>query len=165
MKERVKKILEILRSKEYKNNRTDEEIKVDKIESESKYEKFVSDLVKTLDAEKPMFIENDRIGFYVYHKKYPVESRCGNNNPNYSIFLEKGILGVYNELKAKEADADENQKEFIKYSLKILDAAIDYVERYRNVATGDLKEVLNNVPLNPPKSYHEALVMMKFLIA
>jgi len=124
--------------------------------------------IKFLDVlknEKPYLIENDRIGFYQYQKNIGRNYAGGENaTPDYGFYLDNGFDYVYNYLCEKEKDATDNQKSFIKSAKLSIDAVYDYVKKLKKISTGDLKKALENVPQNRPRSYHEALVMVKCII-
>lgn len=153
MTERVKNILEILRKKEYREKRV---------------KKHLGDFGKTIEGntkltceyisyEKPVFIEGDRIGFYRYNGEM-ISAGTGNFTPEYDIYLKNGFDYVLNEMKAGE------KSEFSDSAVKIITAIYGICEKYKNEATGELKKALETVPQNPPKTYYEALVLMKIII-
>ena len=165
MTERVKKILETLKSKEYKKQRCAEWlIDMEKYENMTPVEQKTAILCSILNSENPVFIEDDRIGFYRYQTYTSFGKQFGNITPSYDFYLENGFEYVYNYIKSKEHDASDRQKNFITNALGILDAASDYCKRYYDMASDELKKTLKQISKGKPQSYHEALVMLKFII-
>ena len=153
MTERVKSLLTLLKSKEYKKNRISEP--VDVLDASMKHNTEV--FCASLDIEKPNLFPGDRIGFNRYNSESPMTSG-GNFAPSYNIYLQGGFEAVRNELDAGE------QNEFTKAALEAISALYRLCDRYRDAADGDLKAALSRVPRHAPQSYYEALVMMKIMI-
>ena len=150
MTERVKSLLTLLKSKEYKKNRISEP--VDVLDASMKHNTEV--FCASLDIEKPNLFPGDRIGFNRYNSESPMTSG-GNFAPSYNIYLQGGFEAVRNELDAGE------QNEFTKAALEAISALYRLCDRYRDAADGDLKAALSRVPLQAPQSYYEALVIRK----
>lgn len=167
MTERVKRMLEILKSREYRKNRSVVELDIDDIVKDMSYaEQKAYALIIMLDNEEPVLHEGDRIGFYRHRSKSPSSnfSIDGNFTPNYERYLREGFGGVYEKLKSQQTSAEGDRRIFIDTALMQLDSFFNYCKRLRDVASGDLKDVLLRLPQNAPQSYYEALVMLKAII-
>lgn len=162
MTQRVEKLLKLLKDKKYREMRKDGENYL--IESESSEERL-SLFLKNISAEEPIIFEGDRIGFNRYRKDIIRKTwSSGNTISAYGYYLERGFGWVYEYLKNTPQTASESQKQFANLAVKALEAVFRLCEKYRNVADGRLKEALENVPYNPPRSYYEALVTVKIII-
>ncbi len=162
MTERVQTLLKNLRSGAYKSYRTETPLA---FETENQDCDML--FQKCIEAEQPVIPEGDRMGFYIYHKQRPKwrgHDAEGNFIPNYKTYLTKGMGGVYEDLKTKLETANPEQKAFAETAISVLESVFAYCDKYQNAASGDLKEALKHVPYHAPKSYYEALVMVRILI-
>lgn len=154
MTERVTSLLKTLKAGEYRKNRTAVDVGKPGFSLLENAELFC----KNMATEIPVFIENDRMGFYRYNSKAVENTWEGNYAPNYNIYLTHG----FDKILHKTEKYPEN--EFASAAKKSIDAIYKLCGRYKEKATGDLKKALETVPQNPPQSYYEALVMMKIMI-
>ena len=165
MTERVQNLLNQLKSKEYKKMRTDEcLIDIEKYNDMKNIDKKADSFCDALNKEKPIFIKNDRIGFYRYQKHITQGPAFGNTIPNYEIYLHNGFEKIYNHLKDSKVNSSPKSKHFIAKATATIEAVFDYCDRCQKEATGELKDILTRIPRQKPESYHEALVMLKLIM-
>lgn len=173
MTEIVKKQLQILRSKEYRNAR------VSGLELRERYQAFDNtDIIKNaerfaffMDAQEPVFHgENDVIGFNRYTQKTMVElwgDHFGNLTIDYPMILSGGLCGILDKINERYATADETAKRFYDGVRISFDACLRNAEKYRKAAKDSGREALaaalEQVPAHAPRCYYEALVFIRFL--
>lgn len=162
MTERVKALLAQLKARDYRKNRTDEALTLG-VEDDMRVHAFRT----FLENEKIVFFPGDRFGFCRYRKQTPRGDWYfdgGNVTPNYATWLREGMDGIYARMKQAAASDDGEKRAFALRALEALDAAFAYIDRVKQAADGDLAKALCVVPHAPPRTYYEALVMMKCLI-
>lgn len=179
MTERIEKLLKILRSHEYRKQRTTEKYSFDKeIEGSSKYMSSVKRLACMLENEKPLFIENDRIGFYRYIPDIPtypwpdggsVMWHEGNITPDYSKAIDNGFKKILEDIsESKKQNRTPKQIEFLEAQEYAINAVLEYCKKYREAAKEngytELYDVLGKIPYNAAETFYEALVFQKILI-
>lgn len=160
MTERVEKLLKNLKSKEYRSKRIDNKVKNDDVSTEELNRLFC----ELLKDEEPVIFEGDRIGFNRFQKNALAQcTSWGNFAPCYDLYLSDGFGKVYESL----CDARKNNfgdSVFVNCAIQDLEAVFELCGRYKEAANGDLKKALESIPYNAPKSYYEALVMIKIII-
>ncbi len=90
---------------------------------------------------------------------------CGwlsNINPDYGKIISKGFLKVKEEIaEASEKTDDAGKKAYAQSLLTIVDAIIEFADRYKRAAReageNEIADVLENVPKYGARSYREAL--------
>lgn len=153
MTERVEKLLEILRKREYRNNRIHKKTGTMCETIAGNAELFC----EYMSFEEPVMIQGDRIGFYRRNAE-GMHTGTGNFTPEYEMYLENGFDGVYEKMKSA-ADS-----EFAEYAVKVIEAIYGICAKYERCASGELKKALGHLPQKPPRNYYEALVMLKIII-
>ncbi len=174
MTERVKRMLNFLKSKEYVKMRcNDDSIKI--LDEKSSLKRQNTAFNIAVDNEQPLFFTDDDIfGFNRYMTNLPTliygeDSMRGSNNMcvDYVGFLKSGFNGIINKINEMIGNANFTQKEFYLEALKSIDIAMKIVKKYREKALEDNKmhlyNALNNVPFNGATNYYEALLSVKFL--
>ncbi len=158
MTERIEKLLQFLKSKEYKKYRCEG---VDYLSESHSAETRVEMFLQNIKAQKPVIFPDDLIGFNRYTEKINRKiSSPGNTVPDYAFYLKNGLGYVYNHL-----DSDtESEKEFATLGKRTLDAVFELCNKYKESADDGLKKALETVPYNPPENYYQALVMVKIII-
>ncbi len=179
MTERIKKLLNILKSKEYRKNRSVETYNFDEeINGSNKYMCTVKRLTLMLEKEKPLFIDGDRIGFYRYIPNIPdvklsdgniIKWLEGNITPDYEKLLKKGFKGILEDISdSKKQNRTEEQIQFLESQEYAINAVLDYCKKYRQAAKengyNELYDVLERIPYNGAESFYEALVLLKIAI-
>jgi len=179
MNARIQTQLQILKSGEYKKNRTREEIAL--LPEEQTLPPTVRSVRvfrHALDKEMPWFLPQDRIGFHrsnsgCYHIigadgiRKPAGT-MGNLVPDYEKVLHIGMDGLRQEILLRMPDASAEQQTFLEAALEAVDAAMDFARRTAEAAKKaglqELYQCLRAVPAQPPRTLLEACVMLKFLI-
>ena len=137
MNEQVAKMLEILKSGNYKNNRKDTSpIIID--DNLTGYQKQITALSIAVENEQPYFISNNDIfGFNRYQSKLPIinyaeYSLNSSNNMciDYESFLRGGFCEIKNSILNKLTMADEIAKDFYVSALKCIEIVEIIVEKY-----------------------------------
>lgn len=162
MTERIKLLLNQLKSKEYKNKRGDY---ADYVSVSRSGDVRLELFLQNLNAQKPVIFEGDCIGFnrYTKHINRKIYSP-GNIVPDYGYYLKNGLGYVYRHLENTPNTAEPHQKTFAERGMRALDGIFALCNKYKESAVGELKEALGKIPYEPPKSYYEALVMIKIII-
>lgn len=153
MTERTARLLDILKSEEYKSARVRKNIGNTAFDQTENTELFC----RYMALEEPVFIEGDRIGFY-RHNADGLWNGTGNFIPNYERFLREGLDPLLEEMRGH------SESEFARNSVKAIEAIYSLCDRYRAVAPTELKKALETVPRRAPEDYYEALVLVKILI-
>lgn len=155
MTERVNLLLNTLKSKEYRKKRTF----YDKGDPDYSLSDNTRRFCEYMEIEQPNFVNKvDRIGFNRTNSKV-IDARWeGNYAPDYRTYLTEGFASVLSRMEAHP------ENEFAVSAAKCIRAMYRLCERYKNQASEPLKDVLENIPQNPPRSYYEAIVMMKIMI-
>ena len=142
-------------------------------------------LKKALESEKVVFLPDERIAFtrtlpnlpdvifeeeldeikkhaYIHEKGYVT-----NIAPNYMRLISKGFDAVIEDVKARQKNALFEDKDFYENELIILNAIIDFADRYKEDAIKqNYKEIaqdLEVVPRNAPKTFRQALQMLRLI--
>ena len=179
MTPRVQALLRLLKSGEYTQYRTRQPYDAGEDVKDLSGMRRIAALHKlSLENERPLIFENDRIGFNRTSPKVafvrradgsmPDENGPGNVTPDYEAALSRGMDDIRAELSARLEDAGEAQREFYEAALTSVDASLQKAREYRDHAkeTGHdaLYRALCRVPFSPPESFYEACVFLKFLI-
>ncbi|MBQ3865761.1 MAG: pyruvate formate-lyase, partial [Clostridia bacterium] len=121
-----------------------------------------------LSRQKPVFRPADRIGFHFsFFRDSFTRHRAGNLTPDYPRLLQGGFAGLREEIALSRPAADEEGLAFLDCASASLDAMKVFAERYRLAAEKagheELAAALAVVPERPPETFHQALVLLKFL--
>ena len=189
MNERLEAMKKRVRDREHAKHRQDVEVQPDN----ERYERDgvswhgrMSDCFRLLmEAEKPVILDDERIVFTRTIKHIPTPAEppevrakrakgngsvgVGNISANWALGVSQGLLkrreiaAASLERMADDAEAVESMTACI----EVIDAALGLARRYaddaRKLGRDDLAEILDNVPANPPRTFHEALQSFKFL--
>lgn len=164
MTERIENLLKILRSQEYKKNRTHSEINTEKmLEGDGQ----IRCLKEALAQEKPFAIEGDLFGFY-RSTDFAV-LKWGNVTPNYKMVIEKGTEKLAEEISKRiDAVCDEKKKSYGKTMLEYIEIIEATAKKYREFAKENgnerLYRALSNIPQKGAQTLYEALVFLKLSI-
>lgn len=104
------------------------------------------------------------IGFHLKGKTYnPVNNVC----PDYAILLEKGLDGLEREIDLSWETADEEGRDFLESCRVCIGAIRDLTARYREeaarVGNRYVRELLEQVPMGPARTFAQALQSMRIL--
>lgn len=188
MEERLQKIYDRFQKREYRNLRRDGTLMPCKFYEEKNLAvRSARRLLEAVDAEQAILFPEDTIGMMRTVKTIPPlltedeakeiranyfifdGAQVGNISSDYASMLKNGFQGkreeIANEIKKYSAEC----KEY--YELYAMNLTIDAIcllaEKYRKEAERmgitELAEALSNVPLYAPRSYYEALVMMRIV--
>ena len=138
-----------------------------------------------LEAEKPLILDDERIVFTrtikdTINPMEPPECRAAREQGNGSvgvgnISVDWGMAVSHGLLKRREFAAaslermadDLEAVESMTACIETIDAALGLAKRYadeaRRLGRDDLAEILDHVPANPPRNFHEALQSFKFM--
>lgn len=182
MTERIEKLLNTLRSGEYKKTRTDIEIDISrKVEGVGEYEFNILRLTESLKEEAPQIFEGDRFGFNRYHSKiYPVVIRnekgeelpyhCwanGNMSPDVASVMKRGMGAILKEAKEKLASAEGETADFFSAVVMAIESVLNFAEAYRTeakrVGCKELYTALSWIPYYPARNFYEACVFLKMV--
>ncbi|MBO5294138.1 MAG: pyruvate formate-lyase [Clostridia bacterium] len=181
MTEKVKKALAALCSAEYKQQRIDngEFDMTDELMKLPKRLRRLPMMEAMLQAETPMFLEEDIFGFHRRNKQTVsyvdldgrrLRSNGGNLTPNYARVIGMGfdgVLEIINE-RLQIFRTEDSQIEFLETMKKYVDAVFEICERYRIAArqTGRtrLAEALERIPHKPAESFYEACLFFQIIV-
>ena len=177
MTEKVKKALDILTSREYRRNRTDNDTDLTDLISTEPYEmRDTIVLEQILAGERPILLDGDIFGFNRYQKNFayytdPTGKRIthapGNITPNYARVIFRGYDGLLEDIDAysrKNPDRSafyEAMRRSVVASLRIAD---DYRAEALRVGNVRLADALSQVPHKGARSFYEACVFFKFIV-
>ena len=179
MTDRIEKLLKTLKSQTYKANRSAEKYSFDnEIAGHNQYMCSVKRLACMLKNEKPLFIENDRIGFYRYIPNIPdyqlpngksIKWHEGNVTPDYGKAINNGFKKILEDIaESKKKNRTSTQIEFLEAQEYAVNSVLEYCKKYRNAAKEngctELYNALEKIPYNGAESFYEALVFLKILI-
>lgn len=179
MTDRVKSLLQFLKSGEYKANRGQYEIKLSEQEEvlPSKL-KDAAIFKATLANESPYLLPNERIGFNRSNTEYYM-SICpdgqyrplwttGNLIPDYEMMLNRGMEAVGQEIADKLQCCSQEQTEFYEAALSAINTALEFADRCavsaKEAGAHELYSCLCRVPRQGASTLLEACVFMKFMI-
>ena len=177
MTENVKKMLELVRSKEYRKNRINNEgyDLTEVYENNPRiYEALM--LEDMARRETPYILEGDIFGFNRRNKYCPhyykdgtlMLCAWGNVTPNYRRVIESGFDSILEDIAAYERSADEGQRLFYEYMRRDIAVVTDICERYRKHAEeiGNVRiaKALEHIPARPARSFYEACLFFKIIV-
>lgn len=166
MKESIKKLLDELKSKEYRKLRQEKTFAF----SED-YESLDGQATAFRDIcniEKPLIYSGDSFGFNRY-TNFKVRQRKGNVTPDYGRIISCGLDSVINDIeRSVEKTEDEEKREYGRTMLALLKICLEVSEKYKeaakNAGNTRLYEALSRIPRKGAESFYEALVFLKFCI-
>ena len=180
MTERIKNLLELLKSEKYKEKRYSKVVEMDeKSKSASEYVKSSLLLEKALENETPNLFLNDRIGFNRSNTEYctildengEILNRFwleGNNVLDYETTLNCGLDAKLEEIKEQIILAEGESREFLESAYSALNSALKFADKYRDFAkengNDELYKTLCQVPHKKATTLLEACVFLKFII-
>ncbi|MBR7098464.1 MAG: pyruvate formate-lyase, partial [Clostridia bacterium] len=146
MTEIVKRMLEVLKSKEYRS-------------------------LRVLDEERPIVYPLDYFGFHFGKNEEQLHrlNDSGNVTPNYTRMMNKGFLQVQRELEERiAAERDEQKKAFGQQMLEGLVYCIEQ-SRFQQKQAAEmgherLADALTRVPFESPRSFYEACLFVHLCI-
>ncbi len=173
MTESVRKNLEFLKSKKYREQRISkipgiEELNA--IKAQKNKQKIEGDIFTfAAGLEQPVFYGDDIFGFNrMYVNPTDTHGRYGNAVPDYARVLGDGLDSIYSQVKQNYDNTDSEGRDFYDAVLVIYDAFFDLIERYRKAASKQgqtrLATALERVPRRGARDYYEALVSLKATI-
>jgi len=185
MTESVRKYRDYIINKEHRVLRTDKKPDEALFQSGSYPERMKNRFKAILSLQDVVFIENEmfiptRTAFsdadILTENDPEIKNNvhmheCGwlsNICPNYARVISLGLLAVKDEIKnSVEKTDDAEKKAYGAVMTEMLDAIIEFSDRYRKAAEEkgltDIAEVLKRVPRYPARSYREALQFFRIL--
>lgn len=164
MTKRVEKLLQLLKSKEYKKQR--EHIKPWNFEKLYDIKYQAECFEKILEHEKPLIFENDRMGFN-RSTDCTLMPASGNVTPDYCYVISSGFDKISEEIRESRKKHPENA-ELADAMLKCIDAACKMADRYKALAKENGNKALYNalcrIPHKGADSFYEACVFLKMSI-
>ena len=189
MNERLEAMKKRVRDREHAKFRQDIEVQPDNDRYERDgvgWHSRMSDCFRLLmEAEKPLILDDERIVFTRTIKGIPTPAEppevraerekgngsvgVGNISANWQLGVSQGLL-KRREIAAGSLERmadDEEAVQSMTACIEVIDAAMDLAARYADEARAqgrdNLAEILDHVPANPPRTFHEALQSFKFL--
>ncbi len=165
MTKRIEKLLEFLKSAEYKKERTFVNIPFE--QDDFDIEKQMELFIKSAEAEQPNIFSDDLFGFNRSTDFRP-PIREGNITPNYMRIISTGFEQTADAISQNILKTDNPEKqEYGKNLLKLIEICIGVSDKYRQKAqemgNTALYNALNKIPQKGADTLYEALVFMKFI--
>lgn len=164
MTERVKKLYDLLKSKEYRNFRQERE---NPDLSSFDFTTATENVVKTIDEETPVIFDGDNFGFNRC-SNIRFSAGVGNLTPNYSRVITKGFDAMLNQIKEnlKQPDLTRKQIDFGLGAISQIEAMLRLCDRYKEAAPmgSKLKKALETIPRKGATSFYEACLFVKICI-
>lgn len=166
MTKKIQKMLDFLKSQDYKKLRT-EGISVNETDLENS-EIYAKTYRKLAEKEKPVIFDIDSFGFNRFTKTKFSHS-WGNITPNYARIITDGFDKTIENINTAIAkEKDDSKKQYGKIMLDMLETSLiiadNYKKKAKEVNNEKLYNILSEIPHKGAKNYHEALVFMKFCI-
>lgn len=178
MTDRIKKKLNLLKSGSYKQNRfcNDADL-TEYLRDKNEFLKSALLFKERVTCEKPYLHEDDRIGFNISQSTLPryrlengelVErSGPGNIAPDYESALMLGMDAIRSNVQKRADECAPDQKDFFENVLFTIDTALEYADRYKELAkekgADELYNALCRVPHKSATNLLEACVFIKFI--
>ncbi len=181
MTDKVKKMLDLLRSGEYKKHRIDNEgyDLTDKIFGVD--EMLIPSILleDMLEREEPIIFEGDIFGFnrrnvccpsYTNSRGNLIRHCTGNLTPNYAAVMDRGLDDMLREIRERAARTESESDKRLFYEamerdiLSILNICDRYLAEAEKRGTKRLVAALRQVPRKRATSFYEACVFMKIII-
>lgn len=153
-------------------------------ENDSFQKKFAKHFAAMCEAENPIVFPEEKITFtrtnknitevYTFkdiEKEYDVNNKYYNviNNvcPDYKILLEKGLIGLKKEIDEQKKSSSLEEMDFLDSCEITIEAIRNLVKRYeeeaKKVKNLYVVNLLQNVPMNPAKTFAEALQSIRII--
>lgn len=120
-------------------------------------------------AQQPSILPDERIVFTRTVGKLPPNNTTGNICAAWDLALSQGLLGrkrVALESR-RQYQSDAQAVDFLDACVEVIDAVLEMVVRHaeeaRRLGMIEIAEILDHVPADPPRTFHEALQSLKIL--
>ncbi|RLD52976.1 MAG: hypothetical protein DRI97_13945, partial [Bacteroidetes bacterium] len=103
----------------------------------------------------------------IFHELGPISNICA----DWGMVLSQGLLQrkTMAEETLSHLENDPDAVEFLSAAIETIDAVLNLVKRYsvkaKQLGRNDIVTMLNHVPENPPRTFHEALQFIRFVHA
>lgn len=103
----------------------------------------------------------------IFHELGPISNICA----DWGMVLSQGLLQrkIIAEETLLRMETDPDAVEFLTAAIETIDAVLNLVKRYavkaKQLGRNDIVAMLNHVPANPPRTFHEALQFFRFVHA
>ena len=163
MTERIKKLLDFLNAKEYRNLRRH----VPGIKD--CWRRGVDEIMEVfytcLEHESPIAFEDDNFGFN-HSVDIHLCAGAGNISPNYKLVMTRGFDDIISEIKDSISKTDDKERiEFGNHMLKMVNTCLEYCDKQKAQAKENGNEKLYNallkIPRKPAESFYEACLFIK----
>lgn len=166
MTEKIEILLNQLKSKKYKAERTHVENFI--FDDVGKSENFMKNFEKIIATETPRFLEHDDFGFNRSTDIF-IPPTSGNVTPNYYRVISQGLDAALTQIYQNMSQTDDFEK--TAYGKKMADCiglCLDFCNQYRDYAKAcgkkKLYHVLEKIPYKGAETFYEACVFMKICI-
>ncbi len=164
MTENVKKLYDLLKSKEYRKWRKEQE---NPDLSCYDFPTMTERIVETIDKEEPVIFDGDNFGFNRC-SNIRFSAGVGNLTPNYSRVISGGFDAMLDQIKEnlKKLNLSRKQMDFGTGAINQIEAILRLCDRYRDAAPegSKLKKALETIPRKGATSFYEACLFMKICI-
>ena len=176
MTEKTKKMLDFLRSKEYRAQREDLTIDITDMCKGLDYDKIQPIILReALSHEKYTIYDNDLFGFNKSYKGYPVNQnpkvrswQPNNITVNYGKIIKEGFDKTLEKISCLKKDANSDQLEFYGIIEEEIGYIYDFCNGYREKAQSMnnmlLANALQRIPHKGATTLYEACLFQKIII-
>lgn len=164
MTENVKKLYDLLKSKEYRKWRKEGETPD---LSSMDLTTATENVVEAIDKEEPVIFDGDNFGFNRC-SDIKFSAGVGNLTPNYSPVITEGFDAMLDQIKEnlKQPNLSRNQIDFGLCAISQLEAILRLCDRYKAAAPdgSKLKTALETIPRKGATTFYEACLFVKICI-
>ena len=182
MTDRVKNMLALLRSKEYRKQRISKFWDIPGFHQLDEFRQSTVFMAEMLSRQEPLLFENDIFGFNRYLIDRPgVDAnshvvidgnkyfeRYSNITPAYEMLIDRGVDDILAELSQRAKTTQGDALALYTEAANQVNAMVELADRYRKAAeeagVTELAQALCRVPRQKPTSLYEALVFEKLLV-
>lgn len=166
MNQKISEMLTLLKSKEYRKNRTNTDF--GHIEINDDLNAQVEAFRTVADMETPILYKNDSFGFN-RSTNCKMPWRDGNVTPNYARIITMGFDKIISEINESIKSTDDVKKQkYGQVMIEMLEICQNISHKYRNYAEkiGNKKlcDALSKIPQRGAESFYEALVFLKLCV-
>lgn len=166
MTEKIKKMLEQLKNKKYKNLRKSGEII--KLDNKSSISEYFDAFRKLADNGNYLIFEYDDFGFNRGIDSH-IGGSMGNLTVNYERVITNGLDFVKKQIEDRiEKEHDEEKIRYGKTMLDYISICFDVCDKYKNAAekAGNMKlyNALRKIPHNGAETFYEACLFLKICV-
>lgn len=178
MTEHVQQMLSLMRSREYRSQRCNDEWDItNRLAGKDAYESSTEYLRAFLERECPVIYDGDIFGFNRHMAKYPTAFtddgnkfyiRFSNVIPNYMLLINRGIDSVLTQIEEALPHAEGHSRSFYTAAKEQLHLLLRHCDAYREhakaIGSKRLYNALCRIPRQPAADLYEACLFQRILV-